>query len=108
MSGKLAERTLAAEEPKTSPRVDNLGYSIESAAGTGSSLRRRLILADAAAVLVGFAMAFAVLDIFRPTLDSIVVDHILLMVLGLPGFAFGALRHTCTGPVPTSGRRRRR
>ena len=90
MSGQLAVRNPEAGHRNTSHRVDNLEFSDAVVGGGSHSMRRRLMLADLVAVLSGFAAAFIVLQITRPTIDRIVVDHVLLMVLSLPGFAFGA------------------
>ena len=90
MSGRMAVRATSSSELRNSHQVDDLATSAGPVTRTGSSWRRRLILADTIAVLAGFATAFVVLQVFRPTLDRIVAEHILLMVVSLPGFGFGA------------------
>ncbi len=53
-------------------------------------LRRRLMAADAAAVLLGFTIAFGVQWVLRPTSSPGVSHHLVLAAVSLPGFALGA------------------
>ncbi|MFW2332527.1 sugar transferase [Ilumatobacter sp.] len=56
-----------------------------------NTARNRLVLADAAAVIVGIALAFAVQRVVRPVPSWILASHALLVVASLPGFIAGAL-----------------
>jgi exopolysaccharide biosynthesis polyprenyl glycosylphosphotransferase len=57
---------------------------------TPSSLRLRLIGADLAALLAGFAFAFAAQSLLNPVAGSIVVEHVVFALASIPGFALGA------------------
>ncbi|MGB3736744.1 MAG: hypothetical protein WA964_17425, partial [Ilumatobacter sp.] len=54
------------------------------------SLRRRLILADIGALMVGVASAFAVQAVAKPVPLVVASNHVLLVIASLPGFAIGA------------------
>jgi exopolysaccharide biosynthesis polyprenyl glycosylphosphotransferase len=58
--------------------------------GGVTATKRRLILADASAVLLGFLAAFVIQSIVRPVSGHSVSQHMLLMLASMPGFAFGA------------------
>ncbi len=55
-----------------------------------STLKRRLIGADLTAIVVGFALAFANLEKFRPVPASSVYEHLAFVVISLPAFMIGA------------------
>ena len=54
------------------------------------ALRRRLMLADIAALMVGIAVAFGVQAVTKPVPLFVTSSHLLLVIASLPGFAFGA------------------
>jgi exopolysaccharide biosynthesis polyprenyl glycosylphosphotransferase len=54
-------------------------------------LKARLAIADAAAVAIGFAFAFEVQRAVHPVPGYIVMEHAVLVVASVPGFAAGAL-----------------
>ncbi len=70
------------------------------------SLKVRLMLADIAAVLVGALVATVLQWLFLPVPKFIVQTHMLLLLLSLPLFIWGALCRTSTRPEPTNARRR--
>lgn len=75
------------------PNVASSGDEASSAtAGTlrPGQLKRRVILADAAALALGFLVAFAVQRQVRPVPRSIVIEHVVCIVAALPAFALGA------------------
>ena len=55
-----------------------------------STLRRRLMLADGAALLVGILISFLVQAVVRPVPWFVVSNHILVAASSLPAFALGA------------------
>ncbi len=55
-----------------------------------STLKRRLVTADLTAIVIGFALAFANLETFRPVPASTVYEHLLFVIFSLPAFMIGA------------------
>ncbi len=56
-----------------------------------ATARNRLVMADAVAVLVGIALAFAIQRLLRPVPTWIMAEQALLLTVSLPGFIAGAL-----------------
>jgi exopolysaccharide biosynthesis polyprenyl glycosylphosphotransferase len=54
------------------------------------ALKRHLVLSDTIALLAGFAAAFVIQAVVRPLTSDGVSQHLLLMLMSLPGFAVGA------------------
>ncbi|MEM9514925.1 MAG: sugar transferase [Actinomycetota bacterium] len=73
--------------PAPSPR----SWPPDGEALSSAALKRRLIVADAAAFFVGVAAAFGVQAVFRPVPSGILIAQLELVLLSLPGFIFGAV-----------------
>lgn len=56
-----------------------------------STLKRRLVLSDLGALIVGVAFAFLAQAIVRPVPSLIIAQHLLLSLVIIPGFAIGAI-----------------
>ncbi len=95
MSGPLVVRSSAEEMAATSQTTDrSVGVTPDDDTGprprTGSRFRHRLMVADAAAILVGVAISFLVQTAVRPVPRFVVIDHIALVLATAPAFVFGA------------------
>ena len=55
-----------------------------------TAVKRAMIAADFAALVVGAAIAFAAQALLRPAPSFVVLDHVLLVAASLPAFAAGA------------------
>jgi exopolysaccharide biosynthesis polyprenyl glycosylphosphotransferase len=91
MSGRLGSETLSGHD--TSAAVDARGTSSPlSVTGTPSprELKRRLMMADAAALAAGIVVAFELQHLFRPVPRFIVWQHLALTVVAVPAICLGA------------------
>jgi exopolysaccharide biosynthesis polyprenyl glycosylphosphotransferase len=95
MAVHVSEGAVALEVPAGTStdknRTRRRNTSTRARALTPAVLRRRLMLADASAVLVGLAIAFAVTPLATPLTAAALQSHALLAVAGLPAFAGGAV-----------------
>lgn len=66
------------------------GEQVAGEVPTRRRLKTRVVLADAAALVVGFVLAFVLQRSLRPVPRWIVMEHVGLVALSLPAFAFGA------------------
>ena len=80
--------SVAPAPPEDPPELET--PHISANAWSAKSLRRRLMSADAAALLVGTAFAFAVQAIFSSVPRYVTVGHLVLVVASLPVFALVA------------------
>jgi exopolysaccharide biosynthesis polyprenyl glycosylphosphotransferase len=88
MSGQLKLWSSAEDHNQHLASAD----AVRTRPGQRSSraLKRQLMLADSIAVLVGFLAAFLMQRAVRPLQSDGVSQHAVLMLISLPGFAFGA------------------
>ncbi len=83
----------SAEDLTSNSHSTDTGESDRPGAGgnlTPHSVKRRLMLADAAAVAAGLMVAFACQRVFKPVPIWIVREHMVLIAASLPGFVAGA------------------
>ncbi len=83
----------------TNSRIVEIGQTTERGEPEGGSprkaispttLKRRLMIADALAVLTGIILAFAIQSIVKPLPNFVVFNHIALSLSMFPGFVIGA------------------
>ncbi len=95
MAVHVSEGAVALEVPAgTSDATQRTRRRITTASKRGLTpavLRRRLMLADAGAVIIGLAAAFVAIQIVSPLTSEGIRAHALLALAGLPGFAAGAV-----------------
>jgi exopolysaccharide biosynthesis polyprenyl glycosylphosphotransferase len=90
MSGQLALWSSSEGHPNSSPPGADPGFDTTRGKLSSGVVRRRLMLADFVALLLGFGLAFGIQAVVRPLTSEGVSRHVTLMILSLPGFAFGA------------------
>jgi exopolysaccharide biosynthesis polyprenyl glycosylphosphotransferase len=91
MSGQLTLWSSSAEDELGHPTGNREQYARRIAGSVESrAIKRHLMLADTSALLIGFALAFTLQALVRPLPAHGVSSHLVLMVVSLPGFAFGA------------------
>lgn len=95
MAVHVSEGAVALEVPAGTStdknRTRRRNTSTRTRSLTPVILRRRLMLADAGAVLIGLAVAFAVTQLVSPLSTAAMRSHAVLTVAALPAFAGGAV-----------------
>lgn len=83
-------RSVLSDHSGTSQSVDVPSASPAVPAPAPGNLKARLLVADGAAVVAALIVATAAQFVFRPVSSPTALQHVVLGVVGLPGFAVGA------------------
>jgi exopolysaccharide biosynthesis polyprenyl glycosylphosphotransferase len=94
--GEVGQRVARIDESQVvqkhqSSRSDEIGEHPIVGPIQPGTLKRRLVLGDAAAIIFGLFLAFSVQAIIKPVPSFIFAQHLALALTIVPGFAVGAL-----------------